>query len=368
MQHSRVIPMVTIGQPKNCGVGKSLLLVARRAQRLRGMLPTGNPVVSTRYLSTGSKNPSKTRTAYKARRRNDAVNQIPRRGPKTGGRGNAKVPKNKNRGKRDWSQRERNAHFAKKKLAAKKRRLAAKKKRWRSLPVQGSIYMRSSRSNTILTLTGIRNTATSTVRNEQTTLACVSGGQIPFVRKAGRGYPYAARMAALRIARKSQRLGIRKVAIHLNGRGRGRQSAVRAMVKSGLVVSKVDDRTSLPHNGCRLRKERRKKRATRLTQTEFDRSRRLTQRSMRRYSTTAFRGQNGVGERRQFSTKREDESKRSRALIIVLIYMKFIRDLILGIPEKIFYLYVCVLGMVTSFYKSKVRLTEQEPKNPNKTI
>ncbi|MBM3984168.1 MAG: 30S ribosomal protein S11 [Planctomycetes bacterium] len=69
--------------------------------------------------------------------------------------------------------------------------------------------------------------------------------------------PFAAQKAAERAAQKALKLGIKDVEVRVRGPGSGRESAVRALAQSGLKVKAIEDRTPVPHNGCRPRKRRR---------------------------------------------------------------------------------------------------------------
>ena len=69
--------------------------------------------------------------------------------------------------------------------------------------------------------------------------------------------PFAAQKAAERAAGKALKLGIKDVEVRVRGPGSGRESAVRALAQSGLKVKAIEDRTPVPHNGCRPRKRRR---------------------------------------------------------------------------------------------------------------
>lgn len=69
--------------------------------------------------------------------------------------------------------------------------------------------------------------------------------------------PFAAQRAAERCAQKAQKMGVRDVEVRVRGPGSGRESAVRALAQAGLKVKAIEDRTPLPHNGCRPRKRRR---------------------------------------------------------------------------------------------------------------
>ena len=52
-------------------------------------------------------------------------------------------------------------------------------------------------------------------------------------------------------------MGMVEVEVRVNGAGSGRESAVTALQRTGLKVTAVEDRTAVPHNGCRPRKKRR---------------------------------------------------------------------------------------------------------------
>ncbi|MCP4661966.1 MAG: 30S ribosomal protein S11, partial [bacterium] len=52
-------------------------------------------------------------------------------------------------------------------------------------------------------------------------------------------------------------LGVRTVDVLVKGPGGGRESAIRALQATGIVVKSIKDVTPIPHNGCRPRKRRR---------------------------------------------------------------------------------------------------------------
>ena len=68
---------------------------------------------------------------------------------------------------------------------------------------------------------------------------------------------FAATVAAQDAAKTAMGCGMREVEVDLKGPGAGRESAVRGLQSSGLVISAIRDTTPVPHNGCRPRKRRR---------------------------------------------------------------------------------------------------------------
>jgi small subunit ribosomal protein S11 len=69
--------------------------------------------------------------------------------------------------------------------------------------------------------------------------------------------PYAARMAGQTAAEAAMQHGMQEVDVLVKGPGPGRESAIRAILSSGLKVRSITDVTPIPHNGCRPRKKRR---------------------------------------------------------------------------------------------------------------
>jgi small subunit ribosomal protein S11 len=58
------------------------------------------------------------------------------------------------------------------------------------------------------------------------------------------------------LSKKAFALGLGKVPflVRIKGIGKGRYSAIKELKKSGLNVLKVIDKTSVPYNGCRVKK------------------------------------------------------------------------------------------------------------------
>lgn len=68
---------------------------------------------------------------------------------------------------------------------------------------------------------------------------------------------FAATIAAQDAAKTAATMGVKEVEVNLKGPGAGRESAVRGLMSSGLLVTIIRDKTPVPHNGCRPKKRRR---------------------------------------------------------------------------------------------------------------
>ena len=120
------------------------------------------------------------------------------------------------------------------------------KKRVVVVEANGMLHVHSSFNNIIVTLTNMNGEV----------ISWSSAGK-----KGFRGYkkntPYAAQVAAEECAKTAFDLGLRKVKAFVKGPGNGRESAIRAVANSGILVTEIVDVTPMPHNGCRPPKRRR---------------------------------------------------------------------------------------------------------------
>jgi small subunit ribosomal protein S11 len=116
----------------------------------------------------------------------------------------------------------------------------------------------SSHNNTIITVTD---------ETGAETLAKCSGGMVVKADK-DEPSPYAAMIAAQKVADEIREKGIENIHIKVRGLGRGRskspgagaQAAIRALARAGLKIGKIEDVTPLPHDGCREKGGRRGRR------------------------------------------------------------------------------------------------------------
>ncbi|KAG8473282.1 hypothetical protein CXB51_035210 [Gossypium anomalum] len=82
-----------------------------------------------------------------------------------------------------------------------------------------------------------------------------------------RGTPFAAQTAAGNAIRAVVDQGMQRAEVMIKGPGLGRDAALRAIRRSGILLSFVRDVTPMPHNGCRPPKKRRKVKVSTSTRT-----------------------------------------------------------------------------------------------------
>ena len=126
-----------------------------------------------------------------------------------------------------------------------KNRTKAKKRKVRVEP-EGLAYIKASFNNIIISLTN----------KQGQVISWGSAGKAGF-RGSKKNTPYAAQIAANDAARVAHEAGMRSAVVYVKGPGSGREAAIRAIDASGIEVTKIQDVTPIPHNGCRPPKRRR---------------------------------------------------------------------------------------------------------------
>jgi len=121
-----------------------------------------------------------------------------------------------------------------------------KKKKAKRTLRSGVVHVNATFNNTIVTITD----ETGGV------VAWESAGTIGY-KGSRKATPYAAQLAAERASEKAAKMGLKEAEVRVRGPGGGRESAVRALITTGIQVRAIIDVTPLPHNGCRPRKKRR---------------------------------------------------------------------------------------------------------------
>ncbi len=111
---------------------------------------------------------------------------------------------------------------------------------------EGQVHIQASFNNIIISITN----------NKGQVISWSSAGKMGF-KGSKKNTPYAAQVAAEDCSRIAIELGLKRVKVFVKGPGAGRESAIRSIHNSGLLVSEIVDVTPLPHNGCRPPNKRR---------------------------------------------------------------------------------------------------------------
>lgn len=120
------------------------------------------------------------------------------------------------------------------------------KKKVKKNIAEGQVHVYATFNNTHVTITD----------KQGNTISWASGGTVNF-KGSRKSTPFAAQQAADQCARKAMEHGLRKVEVYVKGAGGGRESAVRSLQAVGLEITRIQDVTPIPHNGCRPPKRRR---------------------------------------------------------------------------------------------------------------
>ena len=120
------------------------------------------------------------------------------------------------------------------------------KKRKVTVESVGQAHVTASFNNIIVSLTNKKGDV----------IAWSSAGKMGF-RGSKKNTPYAAQLAAEDCSKTAFDAGLRRVKVYVKGPGAGRESAIRTIHNTGIIVSEIIDVTPLPHNGCRPPKKRR---------------------------------------------------------------------------------------------------------------
>ena len=100
------------------------------------------------------------------------------------------------------------------------------------------------------------NTTVTITDTKGDTLCWASAGTSGF-KGSRKSTPFAGQCAAQQAAEKALKCGVKEVDVRVKGPGSGRESAITALQQAGLNVKTIEDRTPIPHNGCRPPKKRR---------------------------------------------------------------------------------------------------------------
>lgn len=110
----------------------------------------------------------------------------------------------------------------------------------------GTLYIRSTYNNTLMTLTDKNGNA----------LFASSSGALGF-KGAKKGTPFASAKIAEFLADKALNAGIKEIDVVIKGVGAGRESGIRTFASKGMEIIAIKDVTPIPHNGPKPKKPRR---------------------------------------------------------------------------------------------------------------
>jgi small subunit ribosomal protein S11 len=110
----------------------------------------------------------------------------------------------------------------------------------------GQAHIKSTFNNTIISITDPQGNV----------ISWQSAGTAGF-KGSRKSTPFAAQVAAEACAKAAMEHGLKKIQVFVKGPGSGRETAIRSLQAAGLEVVSIQDRTPVPHNGCRPRKRRR---------------------------------------------------------------------------------------------------------------
>ena len=110
----------------------------------------------------------------------------------------------------------------------------------------GQAHIKSTFNNTIVSITDPQGNV----------ISWQSGGTVGF-KGSRKSTPFAAQLAAEAAAKAAMEHGLKKVSVFVKGPGSGRETAIRPLQAAGLAVPGLQDKTPIPHNGCRPKKRRR---------------------------------------------------------------------------------------------------------------
>nr|BBQ09619.1 ribosomal protein S11 [Volvocales sp. NrCl902] len=119
-----------------------------------------------------------------------------------------------------------------------------------TITLKGIVHIQTGYHNTIITFTNIKGDV----------LCWCSAGSCGFKGKR-KSTGFAAKKAMEIATKKSGAAGgrhsLREAMVFVTGPGQGRESAIRELIKAGIKITVIREKTKIPHNGCRPPKRRR---------------------------------------------------------------------------------------------------------------
>lgn len=131
-------------------------------------------------------------------------------------------------------------------MAAQTKSTAKKKKKVKKNIAHAVVNIQATFNNTIIT-----------IADPQGNTICWSSSGARGFAGSKRSTPFAAQVAAEDAGKKAAEQGVRTADVYVRGPGAGRETALRALGSAGIRISRIQDMTPIPHNGCRPPKKRR---------------------------------------------------------------------------------------------------------------
>ncbi|KAL1300103.1 hypothetical protein AAHE18_18G155200 [Arachis hypogaea] len=129
------------------------------------------------------------------------------------------------------------------KIGLHKNRRIGSRKHARKIP-KGIIHVQASFNNTIVTVTDVQGQV----------ISWSSAGTCGF-KGTRRGTPFATQTVARNVIRTVANQGMQRAEVMIKGPGVGRDAALRAIRRSGILLNFIRDVTLMPYNGCRSPKK-----------------------------------------------------------------------------------------------------------------
>jgi small subunit ribosomal protein S11 len=112
--------------------------------------------------------------------------------------------------------------------------------------INGKLNILATFNNTLVTLADSKGNS----------IIAASSGALGF-KGSRKSTPFAAAIVGEVLGEKAQQMGMKEAEVIIKGVGAGRESALRAFAGKGINITKIIDRTPVPHNGPRAPKPRR---------------------------------------------------------------------------------------------------------------
>jgi len=105
-------------------------------------------------------------------------------------------------------------------------------------------------------LATFNNTLVTLCDDKGNSVMSASSGALGF-KGSRKSTPFAAAKVGEIIGEKAQQMGMKEAEVVVRGVGAGRESALRAFAGKGIGITRISDKTPVPHNGPKAPKPRR---------------------------------------------------------------------------------------------------------------